>query len=148
MFNEVYLVNHLLDMFNYSCKWLVFEYSYKLKSPQNALGFTLIKTVYFDFVLSLTFSFSTKSIQKTLRVRRRGPFRNSCCQSASQRLNLCAALNLPLSLFLTISKVAKTLTMLLDELITKAAHYSTSIILQRGHVLNIDHSVNRTYHQH
>ena len=39
MFNEVYLVNHLLDILVYSCKWLVFKYSYRC--PQNAFGFTV-----------------------------------------------------------------------------------------------------------
>ena len=41
MFNEVYLVNHLCDIFYYSCKWLVFKYSYRCKGPKNAFCFTL-----------------------------------------------------------------------------------------------------------
>ena len=41
MFNEVYLVNHLRDIFYHSCKWLVFMYSYRCKNPKNAFGFTL-----------------------------------------------------------------------------------------------------------
>ena len=41
MFNEAYIVNHLRDILDYSCKLLVFNYSYWCKGPQNALGFTL-----------------------------------------------------------------------------------------------------------
>ena len=41
MFNDVYLVNHLRDSLDYSCKWLVFKYSYRLKGPNNAFGFTI-----------------------------------------------------------------------------------------------------------
>ena len=40
VFNEVYIVNHLRDILDYSCKWLVFKYSYRCKGPQNAFGFT------------------------------------------------------------------------------------------------------------
>ena len=40
MFNEVYLVNHLRDILDYSCKCLLFKYSYRCKGPQNAFGFT------------------------------------------------------------------------------------------------------------
>ena len=41
MFNDVYLINHLRDILDYSCKWLVFKYSYRCKGPQNAFGFAL-----------------------------------------------------------------------------------------------------------
>ena len=40
VFNKVYLVNHLCGVVDYSCKWLVFKYSYRCKGPQNAFGFT------------------------------------------------------------------------------------------------------------
>ena len=33
VFKEVYLVNHLRDILDYSCKWLVFKYSYA-KAPK------------------------------------------------------------------------------------------------------------------
>ena len=41
VFNEGYLVNHLRDILDYSCRWLVFKYSYRCKGPQNAFCFTL-----------------------------------------------------------------------------------------------------------
>ena len=56
--NEVYLGNHLCDILDYSCKLLVFKYSYRCKGPQNAFGFTLsiitwlpaIKNIYILYV--------------------------------------------------------------------------------------------------
>ena len=41
VFNEVYLVNHMRDILDYSCKWLVFKYSYRYTGTKNAFGFTL-----------------------------------------------------------------------------------------------------------
>ena len=41
VFNEVYLVNYLRDILDYSCKWLVFKYSYRCKGPKNAFGLIL-----------------------------------------------------------------------------------------------------------
>ena len=56
VFNEVYLVNHLRDILDYSCKWLVFKYSFRCKGPKNAFGFTLKATLfgYTQYCLCLT----------------------------------------------------------------------------------------------
>ena len=41
VFNKIHLVNHMHDILDYSCKRLVFKYSYRCKGPKNAFGFTL-----------------------------------------------------------------------------------------------------------
>ena len=41
VFNEVYLINHLHDILDYSYKWLVYKNYYRCKGPQKAVGFTL-----------------------------------------------------------------------------------------------------------
>ena len=38
LFKKVYLVNNLHDILEYSCKWLLFKYSYRCKGPQNAFA--------------------------------------------------------------------------------------------------------------
>ena len=56
VFNEVYLINHLHDILDYSCKWLVFKYSYRCKRHKNAFGFTLKNTTLIPkVVIDLTF---------------------------------------------------------------------------------------------
>ena len=39
VFNEVYLDNYLRDIFDYSCKWLVFKYSYRCQRPKKCFWF-------------------------------------------------------------------------------------------------------------
>ena len=38
LFKKVYLVNHLHDILEYSCKWLLFKYSFRCKGLKNAFA--------------------------------------------------------------------------------------------------------------